>query len=67
MYRAVMKQVVSFLERAHKSLEVIGTRMNSHQNYTQRSKSDHYLSATMDNGTLKSIGENTSQYEDAFW
>ncbi|KRT85905.1 hypothetical protein AMK59_2048, partial [Oryctes borbonicus] len=53
MYRAVMKQVVSFLDRAHKSLEILGTKINSQQNSAQRSKSDHHVTMKIDNGTLR--------------
>lgn len=64
MYRAVMKQVVSFLERAHKSLEILGTRINTQQSSVHRSKSEHQVALTID--TLKSTG-GPSQYEDTFW
>lgn len=66
MYRAVMKQVVSFLERAQKSLEILGTRINSHQGSVQRSKSEHHVAVALDNGSLRSMG-GTIQYEDTFW
>lgn len=42
MYKAVMKQVVTFLERAHRSLELLGTRLNSKQT-VPRSKSEHQI------------------------
>ncbi|GJQ70782.1 hypothetical protein Trydic_g710 [Trypoxylus dichotomus] len=66
MYRAVMKQVVSFLDRAHKSLEILGTKMNNQQNSVHRSKSENLVSIKVDNGTLRSITDAT-QYEDSFW
>ncbi|KAJ8945923.1 hypothetical protein NQ318_016751 [Aromia moschata] len=42
MYRAVMKQVVTFLEKAHHSLELLGCRMNR-KNSVTRSKSEHQI------------------------
>ncbi|KAJ8968393.1 hypothetical protein NQ317_012230 [Molorchus minor] len=42
MYRAVMKQVVTFLEKAHHSLELLGSRINR-KNSVTRSKSEHHI------------------------
>lgn len=42
MYRAVMKQVVVFLERAHRSLEILGTRLNTKT--VPRTRSEHHMS-----------------------
>lgn len=41
MYKAVMKQVVTFLEKAHQSLEQMGSRINSKT--VPRSRSDHQI------------------------
>lgn len=43
MYKAVMKQVVIFLEKAQHSLELLGTRINNKTLSTPRSKSDHNI------------------------
>ncbi|XP_049819317.1 uncharacterized protein LOC109594591 [Aethina tumida] len=43
MYRAVMKQVVAFLEKSHHSLELLGNRINTKQS-VPRSRSDHHMS-----------------------
>ncbi|XP_060520093.1 uncharacterized protein LOC132698179 [Cylas formicarius] len=42
MYRAVMKQVVTFLEKAHHSLEDLGKRLNR-KNSVPRSRSEHHI------------------------
>ncbi|VEN64157.1 unnamed protein product [Callosobruchus maculatus] len=42
MYRAVMKQVITYLEKAHHSLELLGTRMKR-KNSVHRSKSEHQI------------------------
>ncbi|XP_074028262.1 uncharacterized protein [Leptinotarsa decemlineata] len=42
MYRAVMKQVVTYLEKTHHSLELLGSRM-SRRHSVHRSKSEHQL------------------------
>ncbi|KAJ8919895.1 hypothetical protein NQ315_006424 [Exocentrus adspersus] len=42
MYQAVMKQVVTFLEKAHVSLGLLGSRINR-KNLVPRSKSEHQI------------------------
>ncbi|KAJ8947371.1 hypothetical protein NQ314_008620, partial [Rhamnusium bicolor] len=42
MYRAVMQQVVTFLEKAHHSLELLGSRINR-KHSVPRSKSEHQI------------------------
>lgn len=42
MYKAVMKQVVTFLEKAQHSLELLSSRRNR-KNSTPRSRSDHQI------------------------
>lgn len=62
-----MKQVVTFLERAHKSLEILGTKINNgHQSSVQRSRSEHQVSSTLDSAIVKSIG-GPSHYEETLW
>ncbi|XP_030754087.1 uncharacterized protein LOC115880900 isoform X2 [Sitophilus oryzae] len=48
MYKAVMKQVVTFLEKAHISLGTLGSRLNR-KNTVPRSKSEHHI--VIDNNT----------------
>ncbi|KAH1010217.1 hypothetical protein HUJ05_004546 [Dendroctonus ponderosae] len=50
LYKAVMKQVVTFLEKAHVSLEHLGTRLNR-KNSVPRSKSEHYIVSEHHNTT----------------
>ncbi|XP_022912076.1 uncharacterized protein [Onthophagus taurus] len=59
MYRAVMKQVVTFLERAHRSLEILGKK--SVNQPVHRSKSEHHV-ATLEISPNKSATFNP--YED---
>ncbi|XP_018567690.1 uncharacterized protein LOC108908223 [Anoplophora glabripennis] len=49
MYQAVMKQVVTFLEKAHHSLELLGNRINR-KNSVPRSKSEHQILNENSNG-----------------
>ncbi|CAG9855859.1 unnamed protein product [Phyllotreta striolata] len=53
MYRAVMKQIVTYLEKAHHSLKLLGSRTNR-RNSVQRSKSEHFmeLSRISDTSTI---------------
>ncbi|KAF7286395.1 hypothetical protein GWI33_005316 [Rhynchophorus ferrugineus] len=44
MYKAVMKQVVTFLEKAHVSLENLGNRLNR-KHSVPRSRSEHHIVA----------------------
>lgn len=43
MYRAVMLQVVTFLERAHRNLQSLGTKAKA----VQRTHSDHHLGSKL--------------------
>lgn len=45
MYRNVMKQVVTFLDRAHKNLQLLGKKMNTsiQPSTVSRSKSEHHV------------------------
>lgn len=43
MYKAVMKQVVIFLEKAQHNLEILSHRRNRKNSATPRSKSDHQI------------------------
>lgn len=54
MYRAVMKQVVVFLERAHRSLEILGCRLSAKT--VPRSRSEHHM-------TLENTGLSASSCE----
>ncbi|CAH1366742.1 unnamed protein product [Tenebrio molitor] len=66
MYKAVMKQVVTFLERAHRSLELLGNRLNTKQT-VPRSKSEHQIVAD-ENGmdTLNSTAD-YAMFRDFTW
>ena len=66
MYKAVMKQVVTFLERAHRSLELLGNRLNAKPT-VPRSKSEHQIVAG-DNGvdTLSNTDDFT-MFRDFTW
>lgn len=66
MYKAVMKQVVAFLEKAHRSLELLGSRLNAKQT-VPRSKSEHQIIAG-DSGlnTLSSTDDYT-MFRDFTW
>ncbi|CAH1989087.1 unnamed protein product [Acanthoscelides obtectus] len=44
MYKAVMKQVITYLDKTHHSLELLGTRMKR-KNSVHRSKSEHQIVA----------------------
>ncbi|CAG9840287.1 unnamed protein product [Diabrotica balteata] len=62
MYRAVMKQVVTYLEKAHHSLELLGSRINR-RNSVHRSRSEHQMevSRISDNSTLLAGVHNQSK------
>ncbi|XP_072400017.1 uncharacterized protein [Diabrotica undecimpunctata] len=62
MYRAVMKQVVTYLEKAHHSLELLGSRINR-RNSVHRSRSEHQMevSRISDNSTLLTGVHNQSK------
>ncbi|CAH1101067.1 unnamed protein product [Psylliodes chrysocephalus] len=45
MYRAVMKQIVTYLEKAHHSLELLGSRINR-RNSVHRSRSEYQMEST---------------------
>lgn len=47
MYRAVMRQVVTFLERAHRSLELLGTRIKSNTRLP-RPQSEYFINNSAD-------------------
>ncbi|KYB28314.1 uncharacterized protein LOC103312472 [Tribolium castaneum] len=64
MYKAVMKQVVSFLEKAHRNLELLGHRLNSKQT-VPRSKSEHQIVAGQSD-TLNS-NDDYSMFRDFTW
>ncbi|XP_050312212.1 uncharacterized protein LOC126747536 [Anthonomus grandis grandis] len=53
MYKAVLKQVVTFLEKAYVSLEHLGARLNTKKSVT-RSKSEHYIFDESDNCSVSS-------------
>lgn len=58
MYRAVMKQIVVFLERAHHSLELLGTRLTTTQKTVTRTRSEHQM--TLPNINFEHSNESTS-------
>ncbi|XP_018324726.1 uncharacterized protein LOC108736696 isoform X2 [Agrilus planipennis] len=73
MYQAVMKQVVAFLERAHRSLEHLGTRLinNGKQNVV-RSLSQHEVSASSEEqhqpqDALEKSNKDHTAYRDFTW
>lgn len=49
-----MKQIVAFLERAHRSLEILGTRLTSSQQTVPRSYSEHQI-VIQDSDSVKDI------------
>lgn len=61
MYKAVMKQVVTFLEKAHHNLELISSRLNTKQT-VPRTKSDHQI--TMDHSLDEKLSSNHSAIDD---
>nr|CAI5840357.1 unnamed protein product [Callosobruchus analis] len=64
MYRAVMKQVITYLEKAHHSLELLGTRMKR-KNSVHRCKSEHQIVGescrTPDISTISHGGSSTAE------
>lgn len=73
MYRAVMKQVVMFLEKAHRSLELLGCRLNPSDQTFSRTKSEHHVNVTDDsnispNATLlPDTSADYSSFRDFTW
>lgn len=55
-----MKQIVVFLERAHRSLEIIGSRLNGQQT-VPRSRSEHQMNLP----STEEFNENESPLADS--
>ncbi|XP_044255442.1 uncharacterized protein LOC123005659 [Tribolium madens] len=66
MYKAVMKQVVSFLEKAHRSLELLGSRLNSKQT-VPRSKSEHQIVVAQNGSDTLNSNDDYSMFRDFTW
>ncbi|RZC42309.1 uncharacterized protein BDFB_006800, partial [Asbolus verrucosus] len=66
MYKAVMKQVVTFLERAHRSLELLGNRLNT-KSTVPRSKSEHQIVAGENNVETLNNREDYTMFRDFTW
>lgn len=74
MYKAVMKQMITFLEKTHRSLDILSTRLNETRTVS-RSRSEHQVSAisstqldTLEETTVKSTSNaDYSTFRDFTW
>lgn len=78
MYKALMKQMITYLDKTHKSLDTLSTRLNNqHTRMTPtRSRSEYHVSTTISsaNSQLDTLDETTvnstldySTFKDFTW
>lgn len=76
MYKAVMKQMITYLEKTHKSLDTLSTRLNNQTTRTTptRTRSEYQVSTISTSSQLDTLDETTvnstldySTFKDFTW